>query len=66
MKICFKMVTGETYTLSNKVYARPEPLRDEVDAKVEIGSILTKMAYFVCDQGEYISCQHIVSAHIEP
>lgn len=66
MKICFKMVTGDTYTLSNTVYVGSEPLGDVVNAQVELSFILTKMAFFVCDQGEYISCKHIVSAHIEP
>ncbi len=65
MKICFKMVTGDTYTLSHEVYASSRPF-DKAGAEIEISFILTKMAFFVCDQGEYISCQHIVSAHIEP
>ena len=65
MKICFKLVTGENYTLSHEVYGGNEPL-DEARAVVQIGFILTKMAYFVCDQGEAISAQHIVSAHVEP
>ena len=66
MKICFKVVTGDEYTLSRQVYGGTAPLVDETDASVQLGFVLTKVAYFKSDQGEFISASHIVSAHIEP
>lgn len=66
MKICFKLVTGETYTLSHEIYGGSEPFYEAGIAEVQIGFLLTKVAYFICDQGEFISAQHIVSAHVEP
>lgn len=65
MKIRFKVVTGEEYTLSREVYGGSAPL-DQTKATVQLGFLLTKVAYFTSDQGEVISAQHIVSAHVEP
>jgi|GEM_PF-3750859 len=65
MKIRFKMVTGDEYTISHEVCGGNQPL-DERKANVQLIQLLTKVAYFVCDQGESIAAQHIVSAHIEP
>lgn len=65
MKIRFKLVTGDEYTISNEVCGGDKPL-DEMKARVQLVCLMTKVAHFVCDQGEVISAQHIVSAHIEP
>lgn len=63
MRIHFKVVTGEEYTLSNEVYGGSAPL-DEKKAFIQLSFLLSQVVSFTCDQGYAIAARHIVSAYV--
>lgn len=64
-KIHVKVVTGETFTISNSFYGAQGPMATLKDATVQMSFLLTKMATVTSDQGKTLNVSQIVYEWIE-
>jgi hypothetical protein len=65
VKINFKMVNGEEFSIDHEVYAGSAPLKDRKDASVQLSLLMKELLYFTSDQGKIVVVKHIVTAWIE-